>query len=342
VQSQATSVFQLHHDPLSEEKKAIHETPLHAFGQSNLASRGTIRTLEHESLSRDYVTNPSQATNVTSIKSSSAIHVSQPIEAIDKGPIHSEQDMMRYSVEATRTLRGGKQATEDSTSTFALNPHLYTSADSARTLDYSADAYLDDAVLHRTLTQRTTGSATANKTMIGGEDPYKNHTYLSHKMQEALPVSADTHKTFIGTLQNPLEDSNVRLHQDHKTPIHSVLTNTQSPYSHTVHPEKVLEQRRRVLHTDTVATSTGMEEEQLRNSTDAYQIQSRDGQKKIHPMLQKGGFGCDGGSGSAVPVFDQYDNFRHHIRDPQRDLIRQRTAEMFHQRNPLFSDSDLE
>ena len=339
VQSQATSVFQVQHDPLVKEKRAIHETPLHAFGQSNVSSRGNAPTLEHDTLSRNYLPNPSQPTHVTSTKSSSAIHVSSPIESINNS-IHSDEDMMHYSVEATRGMQGGKQATEDSVSTFALNPHLYTSADSARTLDYGTDTYLDNAVLHRTLTQRTTGSATANKTMIGGEDPYKNHTHMSHRMQDTLPVSADTHKTFIGTLQNPLEDSNVRLHQDHKTPIHSVLTNTQSPYSHTVHPEKVLEQRRRVLLTDTVTTSTGMDEEQLRNSTDAYQIQSRDGHKKIQSMLQKGGFGCDGNSGSAVPVFDQYDNFRHNIRDPQRDLLRQRTAEMFHQRNPLFISSE--
>ena len=97
-------------------------------------------------------------------------------------------------------------------------------------------------------------------------------------------------------------------------------TNTQTPYSMPLMPEIVLEQRR--VHPLMEASTAEFDPVQIEATRNAYHIQSRDGNKKIHPSLHKGGFEAPG---NAVPVFNQYDNYNYAISDPQRQDLRQRT-----------------
>lgn len=147
----------------------------------------------------------------------------------------------------------------------------------------------------------------------------ENNGIMTHSVQESLLPSADTSKSFIPS-KNGLENGVFEIHNDKRTPLHSMQTNTQSPYSMPLMPETILEQKR--VHPLMEASTAEFDPVQIEASRNAYHIQSRDGNKKIHPSLQKGGFEAPG---NAVPVFNQYDNYNYAISDPQRQDLRQRT-----------------
>jgi len=210
-------------------------------------------------------------------------------------PVHDS--ILHVSTESARSLAGGDQPTADSIMTFQLNPYLYTSAQTRATRDEGGPAYISDRI-NRELRTPLQGSTNATKTFLGG-----SHLY---------------------------EDSLVNLHNEKKTPLQSATTNMASPYSKNLPAEFIAEQRRRVLLTET--PTTPVDPAQIQNVSDVYQIQSRDGKKQIQALLPVGGFE---GQGSAVPVFDQYEDFSKTINDPQRDRLRQRTQEMFHERFPV-------
>lgn len=161
-----------------------------------------------------------------------------------------------------------------------------------------------------------------------------NHGIMTHSIQEdPLLSSADTSKSFIPS-KNAFENSIFEIHNEKRTPIHSLQTNTQSPYSMPLMPEVVLEQRR--VHPLMETSTAHFDPTQIGATRNAYHIQSRDGNNKVHPSLQVGGFE---GSGNAVPVFNQYENYNYAISDPQREALRQRTVSIREGRNdapPVF------
>lgn len=202
--------------------------------------------------------------------------------------------IMHISTESAKQLPAGKQPTDDSTMTFRLNPHIYTNIKTTATR--IGQTIPHDIMEHEFKNKTSGGSAFTNKNMNSGK--------------------------------NIMDGAHVVIHNDKKTPIYSATTNANSPFSRDQSPEFIHEQRRRVLHTD---YDVKFDEAQVHNVADVYQIQSRDGTKRTQPMLPVGGFE---GQGSAVPVFDQYDNYAQNLSDPQRDRLRQRTQDMFHERFP--------
>jgi hypothetical protein len=178
-----------------------------------------------------------------------------------------------------------------------MNPYLYTSAQTRATHDEGGAVYISDR-LGRDLRSKTTGSATANKTFLGKG--------------------------------NMFEESRVSLNQDKKTPLQSADTNIASPFVKNLPAEFIHEQRRRILPADMQLTPVNPDH--VQNTADIYQIQSRDGRKQTQSLLPVGGFE---GQGSAVPVFNQYNDFSKSTADPQRDRLRQRTQDMFHERFPI-------
>lgn len=162
----------------------------------------------------------------------------------------------------------------------------------------------------------------------------ENNGVMTHSVQESLLPSADTTKSYIAS-KNAYENSVFEIHNEKRTPLHSIQTNTQTPYSMPLMPETILEQRR--VHPLMEASTTQFDPAQIEATRDAYHIQSRNGDKKIHPSLQKGGFE---GQGNAVPVFNQYENYNYSISDPQRQDLRQRTVSIMEGRYdspPVFS-----
>jgi len=162
----------------------------------------------------------------------------------------------------------------------------------------------------------------------------ENNGVMTHSVQESLLPSADTTKSYIAS-KNAYENSVFEIHNGKRTPIHSMQTNTQTPYSMPLMPETILEQKR--VHPLMEASTTQFDPAQIEATRDAYHIQSRNGDKKIHPSLQKGGFE---GQGNAVPVFNQYENYNYSISDPQRQDLRQRTMSIREGRYeslPVFS-----
>lgn len=157
---------------------------------------------------------------------------------------------------------------------------------------------------------------------------------LSHSIQESLLSQADTTKSFIAS-KNALDNSVYQIHNEKRTPLHSMQTNTQTPYSMPLMPETVLEQRR--SHPLMEAQTFETDPIQLQATRNAYHVQSRDGNHKTQASLPKGGFE---GQGNAVPVFNQYENYEYAISDAQRQDLRQRTISIMEERNeppPVFA-----
>lgn len=162
-----------------------------------------------------------------------------------------------------------------------------------------------------------------------------NQGVMTHSIQEdPLLAQADTTKSFIAS-KNAYENSVFEIHNEKRTPLHSMQTNTQSPYSMPLMSETILEQKR--VHPLMETSTARFDPVQIGATRDAYHIQSRDGNKKIHPSLPKGGFDAQG---SAVPVFNQYENYNYSISDHQRQDLRQRTMSIMEGRYesaPVFS-----
>ena len=226
----------------------------------------------------------------------------QPLDTSAKNSV--VENPLHYEVAGTQRRDGGEQPTDNSVASFTMKPHLYTDVSTHKTLNEPGNIYLPEAVLHRDLKQKTLGSATANK-------------------------------NFIGTTQNAYDDASYTIHNDKRTPIHSVSTNTQAPFSRSLMHETTTEQKRRIPLMETHTQI--FDPDQIEATRDPYQIQSRDGQKKTQQMLQKGGFEAQG---SAVPVFDQYENYNYYIPDEMRQNIRRKTLDMFEGRYdspPIFT-----
>lgn len=171
------------------------------------------------------------------------------------------------------------------------------------------------------------------KQFMGGIQPTDN-SVMSHTIQDTLLSSADTSKSFIAS-KNAFDGGVYEIHNQKRTPLHSIQTNTQTPYSMPVIPEIILEQKR--THPIMETSTQQIDPVQIEATRDVYQIQSRNGSKKIHPMLPKGGFE---GQGNAVPVFNQYENYNYSIPDQMRQDLRQRTVSIMEGRHdavPTFS-----
>ena len=324
VRTTPTSVFV--RDDLDNtvvDPRSLIANPLRASGRSNLVGKERA-LLEHERMSREYVARQAQPKDVAAGKSAS-IHVDVLSDSLEGGgKVH--EDLLHYSARSAVRMEGGSMPTDSSTTTFALNPRLNVAAETARTNDDGAgQTYLNDAVLHRSLLTKTTGTASTNKTLMGGGDR-SDHDIVAHPIREVLVKSTDSRKTYMDAGQNPYHDTVIRSTESQKrTPIHSVITNAQSPFSMTVMPEDLPEQRRRVLHT--ASTPAAIDLRQVQANADVYSIQSRDSHQ-ARVMLPKGGFDGEG-AGTAVPLFDRYGNHEHvfHMTD-QRDKLRQLVGNM--------------
>jgi hypothetical protein len=230
-------------------------------------------------------------------QTTSVFQVAAPTPSSEK----QTRDPLRLHVPTTRQRVGGAQPLEDAVSTIATKPYLY-----------------QDVRTQKTFLRRD----------------QENEGVMTHSIQDALHPRADTSKSFIAS-KNALDGGVFEIHNQKRTPLHSVQTNTQTPYSMPQFPESIPEPRR--TH-PLMETSTAMiDPVQIEATRDVYQIHSRNGSKKIHPTLPKGGFE---GQGSAVPVFNQYENYRYTISDPERQDLRQRTVSIMEGRQepaPVFS-----
>lgn len=324
AQTTPTSVFQLGDaSNADKDRKAIIESPLQISGHSNIVGHKRQRP-DHNHLARSYLVSETRGHNVMANPSLER-HIILEHQTEEGSALH--KDILQFPVESARSHMGGQQATEDSRSTFALNPHLYTSVETAKTMQEGDSPHIGT---HHELQQKTTGSAETNKTMLGDTNRQAEATFV-HKMQEITPVHVEGRRTFLHALSNPLEEAAVSLPISHKTPLHSATTNHQSPFSRTMLPEHIPEQHQRTLHTS-VSTTTGTDLQQLENTGDVYQIQSRE--SRSAPTLQKGGFDAPG---NAVPIFDRYGQHEYQFRAggiDQRDQLRLKTQSMMQDRYP--------
>lgn len=298
------------------------DDPLRVSGKTTLSAPATRITLQHETMGRDYKPNPSQAFDVSTGKT---LSVQRPMEAdhLDKSRVHDS--VIHCSVEASKQITGGTTPISDSISSFVPSRRVNVSADTVKTLSGEGDNPLVDGKM-RDLQRKTTGDAVVNKSMIG-DHRRLGDTSMTRMIQEVLPTSAETRKTFIGTTSDPFQDSTVALHNDKRTPIHSVATNSASPFSKDLPHEFQREQVRRVLHAET--STFGTDIKQLEATGDVYSIQNRRG--RVQEGLQKGGFE---NQGSAIPVFNRYEDYRKVMAESQRDALRKKTSDMFHDRYP--------
>lgn len=181
-------------------------------------------------------------------------------------------------------------------------------------------------------------SVQSTKGLLGGAQATDSSVHATAPTKTYLHKNVSSTKSFFATNDNDTtkEGGSVyEIHNQKRTPIHSMHTNTQTPYSINILPDTIPEQRRThpLMQTSTIETDPV----QIEASRDAYHIQSRDGNKKIHPTLQKGGFE---GQGNAVPVFNQYERYNYAISDPLRQDLRQRTVSIMEGRYdtaPVFS-----
>lgn len=317
VQARPTSVFQL---STTTATAPVLPDPLRVSAVAAPSTDRRATTIAHEALSREYRPNPSQPVDVATRRTAS-IHRSVNIEHLDRASLHDS--IPQYAVDSSRRMEGGIQGTEDSIPSFTMNNRPAASAATARTMDGGGDNPFAGARAME-LRQKTIGSATTNRTMIGDTT---RHDVVTHPIQDVLRKSVEARRTFIGSSADPFQDSSVSLHNDKRTPLHSVVSNTQSPYSRDQKHDVQAEQHRRVLHTQ--ASTHGTDVDQLVATGDVYQIQNREG--RVGKTLDKGGFD---GQGSAIPVFDQYDNYRQNVSDPTRDNLRHKFQEMFYDRYP--------
>lgn len=264
--------------------------------------------------SNEKFVNPLENTNMSSIpikeylynnvrtQTTSVFHVPQPLS--DKpSPNSLKEDPLRMNVTTTRQMKGGMQPMENAVSTISTKPYLYQDVRSQKTFHI--------------------------------KDNQENNRVMTHSIQDTLLLpSADTSKSFIAS-KNAFEGSVFEIHNQKRTPLHSVQTNTQTPYSMPQFPESIPEQKR--SHPLMETSTTRIDPVQIEATRDVYRIQSRNGNNKTHSILPKGGFE---GQGSAVPVFNQYENYNYSISDPARDDLRQRTVSIMESRYdppPQFS-----
>lgn len=147
--------------------------------------------------------------------------------------------------------------------------------------------------------------------------------------QNVLHASAQANKTSIGNFADPFENANLKIHNVKRTPIHSIKTNTVSPFSKINEPETIREQKRRALLCET--QTTGVNIDQIRNNADSYSVQSTNADKLVYNGPVIGSFE---GQGSAIPQFDQYDNYRPGLRPSAKEEVRARTKDFFTERYP--------
>jgi hypothetical protein len=283
-----TSVFQKIVAPDHEKKLP---DPLRVSATTTLD--GFKKNLSHDTLNREYRSNPSQPFDVKSSRSIS-IHKTIDAEHLDQSRIHGT--ILNISVESAKQMNGGEQATAHSISSFVPNPRVHA-------------------------------EATSNRTMIG-DHVHRDDISMRHGIQDVLAMSTETRKTFIGTPVDPFQDATVSLHNEKRTPLHSVATNPQSSqFGYNLQHEVQKEQHRRVLHSP--VSTFGTNEDQLIATEDVYQIQNRNA--KIAPTLTIGSFE---GQGSAIPTFERYNRNQQSSGNDQRNALRLKTQDMFHERFP--------
>lgn len=319
VQARPTSVFQLSSTTATT---PVLPDPLRVSAATTPSTDRRETTISHEALSREYRPNPSQPVDVATRRTAS-IHRRVDAEHLDRASLHDS--IPHYAVGSSKRMEGGRQATEDSIPSFTMNARPVASAATARTMDGGGENPLAGARAME-LRQKTTGIATTNRTIIG-DTTRRDDIVVTHPIQDVLHKSVEARRTFVGSSVDPFQDSSVSLHNEKRTPLHSVVSNTQSPYSRDMKHDVQAEQHRRVLHTQ--ASTHGTDVDQIVATGDVYQIQNREG--RVGKTLEKGGFD---GQGSAIPVFDQYDNYRQNVSDPTRDNLRHKFQEMFHDRYP--------
>lgn len=215
--------------------------------------------------------------------------------------------------------------------TYAANTNLSTRGYFVRQDDQSAPTNsIQEQPLHF--------SVNSTKGLQGGAQATDSSLHVTAPTKTYLHKNVSSTKSFFATNENDItkEGGSVfEIHNQKRTPIHSMQSNTQSPYSVNVLPETIPEQRRShpLMETSTVK----IDPVQIEATRDVYQIQSRDGNKKTHTLLPKGGFE---GQGNAVPVFNQYERYNYAISDPAREDLRQRRVSIMEGRYdsaPVFS-----
>lgn len=147
--------------------------------------------------------------------------------------------------------------------------------------------------------------------------------------QNMLRAQARSNKTAVGSFVDPFEDANLTLHNQKRTPIHSVKTNSVSPFTKNNEHEFMKEQKRRALLVET--STVGIDNEQIKNNADCYSVQSTNAKKLVYNGPS---FGSFEGNGSAVPVFDQYENYQPGLRPSAKEEVRQKTKNFFSERFP--------
>lgn len=150
--------------------------------------------------------------------------------------------------------------------------------------------------------------------------------------QNMIYPEARSNHSQVGEFVDPFENSYLNLHNQKRTPIHSVRTNTVSPFTKTNEPEYIPEQKRRSLLVETSTTETDMD--QILNNADPYAVQSTNATKLVY---NGPAFGSFEGNGSAVPLFDRYENYQPSLRKSARDEVRSKTTDMFSDRYPTPS-----
>ena len=262
---------------------------------------------------RENFINPHQDTNMSAIPTKDYLYNQVKTQATsvfqkpfysEKNPTKSLQENPLYlNVHVAKQFKGGVQPTDNSVSTISTKPYLYQNVQTQKTSSFTMDNQ-------------------------------ENNGTITHSIQESLLPSADTSKSYIAS-KNGLEGGVYEINNQKRTPLHSMQTNTQTPYSMPLLPEIITEQKRShpLMETSTQQTDPV----QIEATRDVYQIQTRNGSKKIHPTLQKGGFE---GQGKAVPVFNQYENYNYSIPDQMRQDLRQKTVSIMEGRYetaPVFS-----
>jgi hypothetical protein len=277
----------------------IHQDKLSCIAETNKSTRENF-------------IHPHQETNLATIPTKDYLynHVDTQATSVFQMPRYSEtspttslKDNMYLNVHVAKQYKGGVQPTDGSISTISTKPYLYQSVETQKTSSYTME----------------------------NQD---NNGIMSHSIQESLLPSADTSKSYIAS-KNGLDGGVYEINNQKRTPLHSIQTNTQTPYSMPLLPETILEQRR--SHPLMETSTQQIDPVQIEATRDVFQIQSRNGSNKIHMPLQKGGFE---GQGNAVPVFNQYENYNYSIPDQMRQDLRQKTVSIMEGRYetaPVFS-----
>lgn len=282
-----------------DKNKFIHNDKLTCLAETNKSTRENFINPHENTVStiptKEYLYN-NVRTKATSVFQMPQYSEKSPTKSLNENPLY-------LNVHVAKQLKGGIQPTHNAVSTISTKPYLY----------------------NHVQTQKTSFLTMDNQ---------ENNGTINHGIQESLLPSADTSKSFIAS-KNGLDGSVYEINNEKRTPLHSMQTNTQSPYSMPLLPESIPEQKR--SHPLMETSTTKFDPVQIEATRDVYQIQSRNGSKKIHPTLHKGGFE---GQGNAVPVFNQYENYNYAIPDQMRQDLRQKTVSIMEGRYdtaPVFS-----